>query len=131
MEQKIVTQEMKNKILEIFEAQDKIIEEQSAYIEELHNEMRLAEKVCRAASNYVRNCGSPVATGWDNMLTALKKWREEDLQKGKWVESLEYQYVCSECGEQVHIDSWNCAILSNYCPNCGIRMAENKDDENN
>ena len=51
---------------------------------------------------------------------------------GKWIEvenkwgGLEIR--CSECGEEVPRDGWGIAMQSDYCPNCGARMTEGKEE---
>ena len=77
MNNEILTPKMREKIIANYEAQDKIIEEQSEYIEYLRKRLNLAEKVCYSAQLYIRSINSPLAVGWDMLLDALRKWKDE------------------------------------------------------
>lgn len=72
-----LTKEMdlaKQKVADLFEKSDELVEEQSAFIDELQAQLRTAEKVCYAAHMYVKNSNSPLCVGWDMLLDALQKW---------------------------------------------------------
>ena len=73
----VVTPGLKAKIAEQFEKSDKIIDEQSEFIEALRRRLGIAEKVCYAAHRYVKYGDSMVAVGWDALLDALQEWAEE------------------------------------------------------
>ena len=72
-----VTPELKERIFELFERSNAIIDEQSEFIEELQRRLRLAEAVCYAARSYVKHGDSLVAVSWDMLLGALQEWTEE------------------------------------------------------
>ena len=63
------------------------------------------------------------------MVTALGYAHEketEERKKGKWIEhnphkwGLGIVFECSECGEKIDCEP------SNFCPNCGAEMTEDK-----
>lgn len=49
-----------------------------------------------------------------NMLSEIRKLPSVTHWSGKW-EDLHRCWICSECGQQTHIEH-------NYCPNCGAKM---------
>lgn len=54
-------------------------------------------------------------------LTELKQLKEQQLNKGKWVEYCYQNLSCSKCGHIIadtDIDEYK------YCPNCGAKMQE-------
>lgn len=67
----------KNKVFDLFEKSNQIIDDQSDFVEELQKRLSTAEKVCSAAHMYVKHINSPLCVGWDMLLDALRKWTDE------------------------------------------------------
>ena len=62
-------------------------------------------------------------------LKELKQLREQESKTGHWISLDDFRgkynengFMCSECGE--HSD-----FEENFCPNCGTKMKESKEEE--
>lgn len=59
------------------------------------------------------------------LMRAFLKSYQIDGKSGKWVRD-EFGSVCSYCGLYAYRDKFGEPMESNYCPNCGAKMEEEK-----
>jgi DNA-directed RNA polymerase subunit RPC12/RpoP len=60
----------------------------------------------------------------EEILQECHEAMQESVRHGKWVKTSEFMpiYCCSECKERNLFDSNGNNVLSDHCPNCGVRM---------
>ena len=68
------------------------------------------------------------ATRYHVLSWAIKEMNAEAVKPGRWIDpAAEDCYRCSVCEEYAHMEMPR--LLYHYCPNCGAKMGEEKNDE--
>ena len=56
-------------------------------------------------------------------------WERHNTYHGDDVSGfIDPDWRCSECGEQANVNAWCMYDLTAFCPNCGAKMDETKDE---
>ena len=50
---------------------------------------------------------------------------EPERKKGKWIDSRDVSWMCSECGKWLDVLQGD--VDMNFCPNCGAKMEEEEE----
>ena len=57
---------------------------------------------------------------------AIKALEQSERKKGKWIDSRDVSWMCSECGKWLDVLQGD--VDMNFCPNCGAKMEVNRND---
>lgn len=91
-------------------------------------------KFCGIAED-VEKCRKTSADGWCKEYCELKNMptvEAEPVRHGHWIDvtdldSPDYEFACSECYYR-NFERVMDAVAWNYCPNCGAKMDERKEE---
>jgi len=79
---------------------------------------------------YRHVCGGRLPEEVKRALKLLDETNEDLMAHGKWKrveDGRAYWFACSECGEMTPKSQWGDNDFSEYCPNCGAKMDEERE----